>query len=153
MPLCLCLRRESYQMQAQDLERVRQNQQRSRERKRAYVTQLEQKIAQLTAQIESGDAGVPSGNEDLVKASNRLRSENDARRQLLLSLGVTAPAQELYIQNHPKRLAHDAPTHHTYGQGEDDDLTTWSPLAQVSCGPIRCSIAYLIMDTDPLTAA
>ena len=104
-------------MQAKDLLRVRQNQQRSRERKRSYVAELERKLAILAAQ----DKSCPI-----------VRHENDARRDLLLALGIAASAQELYIQTHTTRLT----SRDTGGPGEShsssDQFGTNFRVAHVS---------------------
>jgi len=73
------------QTQTRDLSCVRQNQQRSRNRKRAYVAELEAKIARLLAQDNS---------------EQTVRRENDARQHFLRDLGVADSAQERYIQTH-----------------------------------------------------
>lgn len=136
-------------MQAQNLERVRYNQQRSRERKRAYVALLEQRITQLTAQIESGPTAVTLGDEEYsVCASDRLQGENDARRDLLLGLGVTAAAQELYIQNSTKRLTRSDTACPSYGQSSSADFTMDFRLAHVRSRHIQYKIAKLAMCTD-----
>jgi hypothetical protein len=75
--------------QTRDLSRIRQNQQRSRERKRAYVAELEAKIAHLLAQDTSDQT---------------TRNKNDARRQFLQDLGIADSAQERYIQTYVARL-------------------------------------------------
>lgn len=136
-------------MQAQNLERVRYNQQRSRERKRAYVALLEQRITQLTAQIESGPTAVTSGDEEYsFCASDRLQGENDARRDLLLSLGVTAAAQELYIQNSTRRLTRSDTACPSYGQSSSADFTMDFRLTHVRSRHIQYKIAKLAMCTD-----
>jgi len=93
--------------QAQHLERVRQNQQRSRQRKRAYVARLEQELAQLGGREPPLDASASAPTDDIVaspgrlcpiQAHTRLQSENDARRVLLLSMGVSVAAQEAFIR-------------------------------------------------------
>lgn len=104
-------------MQAKDLLRVRQNQQRSRERKRSYVAELERKVAILAAQ----DISCPT-----------VRNENDARRDLLLALGIATSAQELYIQTYTTRLT----PRDTGGPGESpsssDQFDTNFRVAHVS---------------------
>lgn len=93
-----------------DLERVRQNQQRSRQRKRAYVLELESKVARLSAQLDqtSRPAVAPSeesGNQSTHQALTRLKCENDARRDLLLALGVATSAQDLFVRASAMRMA------------------------------------------------
>lgn len=93
-----------------DLERVRQNQQRSRQRKRAYVLELESKVARLSAQLDqtSRPAVAPSeksGNESTHQELARLKCENDARHDLLLALGVATSAQDLFVRASAIRMA------------------------------------------------
>lgn len=95
------MRLSTHRKQTQHLERVRKNQQRSRQRKRAYVARLEQELAQLTGRDEPVSTNsVPDKDDCLNQASvsARLQNENDARRDLLLALGVTVPAQERFIR-------------------------------------------------------
>lgn len=136
-------------MQAQNLERVRQNQQRSRERKRVHIALLEQRITQLTAQIEFGPAVVTLGDEERsVWASDKLQGENDARRDLLLGLGVTAPAQELYIQNFTKRLTRSDTACPSRGQSSSADFAMDFRHAHVRSRHIQYLIANLAIYTD-----
>lgn len=93
-----------------DLERVRQNQQRSRQRKREYVLELESKVARLSAQLDqtSRPAVAPSegsGNDLTLQALARLKCENDARHDLLLALGVATSAQDLFVRASALRMA------------------------------------------------
>ena len=81
--------RSLIKIQTRDLSRVRQNQQRSRERKRAYVAELEANIARLLAQDTSDQT---------------VRDENNARRDFLRDLGIADSAQERYIQTYVARL-------------------------------------------------
>ncbi|KAJ8603968.1 hypothetical protein MRB53_041987 [Persea americana] len=97
---------------AHDLERIRINQQRSRDRKRAYIAELEQKVQDLTTQLQTraGDAATrltpASENEDraLSSASVQLDSahevlmyENAIRSNLLIALGVDDNAQRQFL--------------------------------------------------------
>lgn len=98
-------------MQAQDLERIRHNQQRSRERKRAYIAELEQKVARLNEQNKLDNEACTT------HVSIKLRNENDARQALLLALGVATSAQDLFIQNFTMRSRSGEPSSVGDGQG------------------------------------
>ncbi|PSK37225.1 hypothetical protein B9Z65_1967 [Elsinoe australis] len=85
---------------AQELERIRLNQQRSRERKRTYIAELERKVAQLAEQVEQNQSATtcPNGNVPTLQTLARWKRENDARRDLLLALGITASTQDIFIR-------------------------------------------------------
>ncbi|KAM0723187.1 hypothetical protein Q7P37_001387 [Cladosporium fusiforme] len=123
-----------------DLERVRQNQQRSRQRKRAYVLELESKVAQLSAQLDQTSQppvapSEESGNNSTLQALARLKCENDARRDLLLALGVGTSAQDLFVRASAIRMA--AP------QANNTD-TPYSPaLASIVTQDVRAPLSPL----------
>jgi hypothetical protein len=75
-------------MQTAELERVRNNQRRSRAKRKAYVAELQEKIRRY----ESSESGRDTGRtvQDLIK-------ENDALRRLLLSVGLGNDFLEAYI--------------------------------------------------------
>lgn len=87
--------------QAQELQRVRENQQRSRDRKRAHVVELEEKVRHLSERLQRSERGQaapklqPSG----------VATENDARRELLKALGIDDAAQEQFVRAFSRRTA------------------------------------------------
>ena len=114
----VCAQGVADRSQDRDLGRVRQNQQRSRERKRAYVAGLEQEIARLLAQENNTDP--------------LLRSENDARRHFLRDLGIADSAQELYIKTHIARMGSNATARPDDSTSHNSNIFSGVPLPNKS---------------------
>lgn len=85
--------------QAQELQRVRENQQRSRDRKRAHVVELEEKVRRLSERLQRSEGG-ESGSK---AQPSRAATENDARRELLRALGIDDAAQEQFVRAFSRR--------------------------------------------------
>ena len=88
--------------QTRNLQRVRENQQRSRDKKRAYVTELEEKVRQLTEELKSR---APDEGQD--KQFDRVVVENDARRSMLRALDIDDAAQQQFVDAYVKRKSKD----------------------------------------------
>ncbi|KAL2802997.1 flavoprotein-like protein [Aspergillus granulosus] len=74
---------------AEDLARVRNNQRKSRERKRQHVTELEQKVKQL-------ESAAAAAEESMLSMS--LARENRMLRSILESIGVDSVSLEGYLR-------------------------------------------------------
>lgn len=57
-------------------------------------------MAQLAEQVEQNQSATtcPNGNVPTLQALARWKRENDARRDLLLALGITASTQDIFIR-------------------------------------------------------
>ena len=86
---------------AEDLHRIRQNQQRSRDRRKAYVAELEAKVARLEEKLNrvaspqrgEGFKGARDGDDD-----DGVARENEARKEMLKALGIEDGAQEQFVR-------------------------------------------------------
>ncbi|KAH6717116.1 hypothetical protein BKA61DRAFT_573176 [Leptodontidium sp. MPI-SDFR-AT-0119] len=122
-----------------NLIRVRNNQRRSRARRREYVAELERKIQECEAN------GAPTRSIVPEETLRRLQEENKKLRELLQQAGVEQSAVDRYINGHdsntvqntsgivPDDVAHSAELH----------LPAWDPLI-FDAGPSE--------ETDPLPA-
>ena len=86
--------------QAQELQRIRDNQQRSRDRKRAYINELEEHVRQLSEKLQRCEPREPQ-----TAGASDIAQENDARRELLKALGIDDAAQQQFVQAFSKRNA------------------------------------------------
>lgn len=75
------------------------NQQRSRDRKRQYTTDLEQKVKNLERELQEAKQSNHSHNPD--SAVTQLSHENRVRGDLLCVLGIDRPTQERFIRTAP----------------------------------------------------
>lgn len=86
------------QLQSQDLARIRNNQQRCRQRKRDYVTELEAKIAEYESSSERKVATLQASIDELRMENERLRrllGDVDARGEGRGAEGIATAATEI----------------------------------------------------------
>lgn len=89
---------------ADDLHRIRQNQQRSRDRRKAYVAELEAKVARLEERLDRLEPQ-REGRSDARDDEGGVVRENEARKEMLKALGIEARAQEQFVRAFVKTKA------------------------------------------------
>ncbi|KAF2151537.1 hypothetical protein K461DRAFT_174457 [Myriangium duriaei CBS 260.36] len=84
---------------ADQLARIRRNQQRCRERKRAYLVELENQVEVLASRLRACEpcAGLSPRRQSASDATLR---ENAARHRLLLTLGIDDQTQQHFIDTY-----------------------------------------------------
>lgn len=75
---------------------MRQNQQRSRDRKRAYIADLEERVRQLSEELDRCGPSAPSRLDHVIL-------ENDARKEMLRALEIDDSAQQQFVNAFVKR--------------------------------------------------
>lgn len=82
---------------ADDLHRIRQNQQRSRDRKKAYVAELEAKVQWLEEKLNRAAPQRQEAFEACI-GDDGVAMENAARKEMLKALGIDESAQEQFVR-------------------------------------------------------
>ncbi|KAI9036915.1 uncharacterized protein KD926_001159 [Aspergillus affinis] len=124
---CHCVLR----ITAEDLIRVRNNQRKSRERRKHHVAELEQKVKQLESAVAAAKVPMPSMS---------LAKENRILRTLLESIGFDSLSLEGYVQG--------APLGGVQVSLESDFIAPAGPVAGVGFGGLEPGL----MPTDQLYA-
>lgn len=135
--------------QADQLARVRRNQQRCRERKRAHILELESQVEALQEQIRQCAPCASSSPAEHESELDKARRENAARQELLSALGFDDETQQRFIAS-----AADREAVYTILQGNyDRTIASRAPRERLADAGSSRTVDFLDTDTEPLGAA
>lgn len=120
--------------QTDQLARIRRNQQRCRERKRAHVAELESQVEDLKAKIRHCEPCASTRPPEHENELDKALRENAARQHLLSALGFDDETQRRFIESAAKR---DAVFTILHGDGyrTGPSQTTSEPPVETSPAP------------------
>ncbi|KAH9827177.1 hypothetical protein Tdes44962_MAKER09807 [Teratosphaeria destructans] len=136
----------------EQLARARRNQRRCRERKREYVTELEQQVESLRNTIRQCEPCSPSPRIETPTETSTETAvrENAARRDLLLALGFDDECQQRFIQSAGRRHAVSHLLQEDRVRPGDDHQALWDGGAlRVEHPPAAHSHGRRPLDHDP----